>query len=149
MPKWLMCSHSQQTLSISALPLYISSLPLGECLVRCWNIILPHASSEMLNTKKIILKFLKNWRFLFTELGIGVAQKIQNIYIVFVKCRTNVEDVGQTLYKWYINVFVFAGSRPISIHIHFNAYARGLLPFVDIFFSVGGSTFDLKKNSIP
>ena len=86
MPKWLMCSHSQQTLSISALPLYISFLPLGECLVRCWNIILPHASSEMLNTKKIILKFLKNWRFLFTELGIGVAQKIQNIYIVFVKC---------------------------------------------------------------
>ena len=32
------------------------------------------------------------------------TQQTQNICITFVQCRTNVEDVGSTLYKCYTNV---------------------------------------------
>ena len=39
----------------------------------------------------------------------GAAQKTQNICITFVQCRTNVEDVGPTLYKCYTNVLCLLG----------------------------------------
>ena len=33
------------------------------------------------------------------------TQQTQNMCITFVQCRTNVEDVGPTLYKCYTHVF--------------------------------------------
>ena len=37
------------------------------------------------------------------------SQQTQNICITFAQCRTNVEDVGPTLYKCYTNVLCLLG----------------------------------------
>ena len=37
------------------------------------------------------------------------SQKTKNIYITCIRCWTNVEDVGPTLYRCYTKCFVFAG----------------------------------------
>ena len=37
------------------------------------------------------------------------SQQTQNICITFLQCRTSVEDVGPTLYKWYTNVLCLLG----------------------------------------
>ena len=41
--------------------------------------------------------------------GIIESQQTQNICITFIQRRTNVFDVGPTLYKCYTNVLCFAG----------------------------------------
>ena len=42
------------------------------------------------------------------------TQQTQNIYIQFVQCWTNVEDVGPALYKWYRNVLCLLGTPRIT-----------------------------------
>ena len=37
------------------------------------------------------------------------SQQTQNVFIIFIQCWTNVEDVGPTLYKCYKNVFCLLG----------------------------------------
>ena len=43
------------------------------------------------------------------------AQQVQNICITFVQRRSNVFDVGPTLYKWYTNVFGLLGEASVTI----------------------------------
>ena len=38
----------------------------------------------------------------------GEYRRVPSICITFVQCRTNVEDVGATLYRCYTDVFLFA-----------------------------------------
>ena len=44
-------------------------------------------------------------------------RETQNSFITFIQRRTNVVDVGPTLYKCYSNVFVFAGHTQWSFKI--------------------------------
>ena len=43
------------------------------------------------------------------------AQQIQNIFITFIQCWTNVEDVGPTLYKCYTNVLCLLGGASLFV----------------------------------
>ena len=43
------------------------------------------------------------------------TRQTQNIFITFIQCWTNVEDVGPTLYKCYTNVLCLLGSLISSI----------------------------------
>ena len=47
----------------------------------------------------------------------GDAQETENICITFVQRRANVEDVGSTLYKCYINVLYLLGSAWLQLHM--------------------------------
>ena len=38
------------------------------------------------------------------ELLSGIPSKIQNIWLIFIQCWTNIEDVGPALCKCYANV---------------------------------------------
>ena len=46
------------------------------------------------------------------------SQQKQNICITFIQCRTNVEDVGPTLYKCYANVLCLLGCLMSRFCLH-------------------------------
>ena len=46
-----------------------------------------------------------------------LVQQTQNIYITFIQCWTNVEDVGPTLYKYYTNVVCLLGEVRIAARL--------------------------------
>ena len=51
-----------------------------------------------------------SWRLMLTRSVVrDIPVKTQNICITFVQCWTNVEDVGPTLYKCYVNVLCLLG----------------------------------------
>ena len=47
------------------------------------------------------------------------TQQTQNIFITFVHCGTNVEDVWPTLYKCYTNVLCLLGKHSPPSFLHF------------------------------
>ena len=63
----------------------------------------------------------------------SLPQQTQNIYITFVQCWTNVEDVGPTLYKCYTNVLCLLGleSGMISDHYGFWSHIMSHTQFTD------------------
>ena len=60
------------------------------------------------NFRHYIERSLYNNAVFFTNYLI-LTPATQNIWITFVQCWTNVEDVGPTLYKWYTNVLCLLG----------------------------------------
>ena len=43
-------------------------------------------------------------------------QQTQNMFITFVQCSTNIEDVGPTLYKCYVNVLCYLASFILFVY---------------------------------
>ena len=57
----------------------------------------------------------------------AASQQTQNMCITFEQWRTNVEDVGTTLYKCYTNVLCLLGSPYLSV-LHYRLTAKSCVP---------------------
>ena len=63
-------------------------------------------------------QFNQDWS---SGVSVSDTQVTQNVCIIFVQCRTNVEDVRSTLYKCYTNALCLLGTY-VYVYIHVPLY---------------------------
>ena len=74
-----------------------------------------HHAYSAAQSQKALAAYFSNRQLLHFGFAEQQSQLTQNIYITFVQCWTNVEDVGPMLYKCYINVLRLPGFNAGSL----------------------------------